>query len=40
MTDILINLLTEDSVYNPTKNDVNTQKLDSMIMNSLIPLSS
>lgn len=40
LTDILIHLLNEDSIYSPARNDALTQKLDSMIVQSLIPLAN
>lgn len=40
LTDMLIQLLNEDTIYNPAKNDAHTATLDSLIVNVLIPLAS
>jgi len=40
MTDVLVTLLSDETVYNPIKNDAISQKLDSLIASSLLPLAN
>lgn len=40
MTDILVTLLNDDTVYNPSRNDSLSQKLDSLTNTSLLPLAN
>jgi hypothetical protein len=40
MTDVLVTLLADETVYNPSKSDAHSQKLDSLIASSLLPLAN